>query len=379
MSALPTSGLHVKILAGTAVPRPLREDLLTGLQKLEVKQTSESRTVFSMSFVVGRSRPQDMLDYPGFHAEQLRANSRVIVTVAFGFVPQVLIDGFITQVRFGLGAKPGRAEIEVTGQDVSLMLERDDRPRIFPQSDDKAVVAQILLSNGLEPEIPTKPTSSPPSVVEHIPASATTDLEHLERLARKHGFVFYVIPGPIPGVNRGYWGPPVRAKVQPALTSNMGDATNVKDLDFVQDSEASTFYEARVEDFATCREIQVFPVGSLRRPLSTNPLWLGAPTHQRRRKARAHGASAVEMMARVQAALDASTDEAVTARGSLEAGRYGHILRPRGLVGLRGVGHTHDGLYYVKEVTHTITQSSYDQAFVLTREGTGALTPMVPV
>ena len=36
-----------------------------------------------------------------------------------------------------------------------------------------------------------------------------------------------------------------------------------------------------------------------------------------------------------------------------------------------------DGFYYVKQVTHTSRRGSYKQSFTLTREGTGALAPVV--
>ena len=59
--------------------------------------------------------------------------------------------------------------------------------------------------------------------------------------------------------------------------------------------------------------------------------------------------------------------------------RYGHILRARRLVGVRGVGDTYGGLYYVKKVTHTIdvTGGSYKQSFELNRRGTGSLSPVL--
>jgi hypothetical protein len=47
------------------------------------------------------------------------------------------------------------------------------------------------------------------------------------------------------------------------------------------------------------------------------------------------------------------------------------------VVGLRGAGSQHDGLYYVKRVTHTIQRGEYTQAFTLTREGLGATTAVV--
>ena len=53
------------------------------------------------------------------------------------------------------------------------------------------------------------------------------------------------------------------------------------------------------------------------------------------------------------------------------------MLKPRGIVGVRGAGFTHDGFYYVKSVSHTISKGQYKQRFSLSREGTGALSPMV--
>ena len=67
----------------------------------------------------------------------------------------------------------------------------------------------------------------------------------------------------------------------------------------------------------------------------------------------------------------------VTAQGELDGQRYGGVLKPRNIVGVRGVGFTHDGLYYVKSVSHAISHGKYKQRFSLSREGTGAITPAV--
>ena len=80
---------------------------------------------------------------------------------------------------------------------------------------------------------------------------------------------------------------------------------------------------------------------------------------------------------RAQATTDASTDNVVNVSGELDALEYGDILRARGLVGLRGVGYSYGGNYYVKSVSHEISKGQYKQRFTLTREGTGSLTPLV--
>jgi hypothetical protein len=49
------------------------------------------------------------------------------------------------------------------------------------------------------------------------------------------------------------------------------------------------------------------------------------------------------------------------------------------LVGVRGVGNTYDGNYYVKQVTHRIKRGEYKQSFTLIREGQGTTTQRVKV
>ena len=81
--------------------------------------------------------------------------------------------------------------------------------------------------------------------------------------------------------------------------------------------------------------------------------------------------------ARAQGLTDKSADSVVTAQGELDALRYGGLLKPRGVVGLRGAGLTFDGFYYVKSVSHSISKGQYKQRFSLAREGTIALAPVV--
>ena len=47
----------------------------------------------------------------------------------------------------------------------------------------------------------------------------------------------------------------------------------------------------------------------------------------------------------------AKSADTVTGKGSLDVVRYGRVLKPRQLVGVRGAGLAFDGLYYVSQVT----------------------------
>ena len=91
-----------------------------------------------------------------------------------------------------------------------------------------------------------------------------------------------------------------------------------------------------------------------------------------------YGLDLVRSTITAQALTDSSTDQVVTAQGTLDALRYGGVLVAPGVVPLRGAGLTYDGLYYVKQVQHTIGRGGYKQDFVLTREGVGSTIGRVP-
>jgi hypothetical protein len=68
--------------------------------------------------------------------------------------------------------------------------------------------------------------------------------------------------------------------------------------------------------------------------------------------------------------------EPVTAEGELDTIRYGGVLRAHRIVAVRGVGRSFNGRYFVERVTHRIQRGIYTQTFKLSREGTGALSPV---
>src|SRR6202007_3028111 len=70
--------------------------------------------------------------------------------------------------------------------------------------------------------------------------------------------------------------------------------------------------------------------------------------------------------------------DAVSASGTFDVVRYGRPLKARQLVGVRGAGMAFDGLYYVKNVTHSIKRGEYKQNFTLTRNGLISTVPLVP-
>jgi hypothetical protein len=113
-------------------------------------------------------------------------------------------------------------------------------------------------------------------------------------------------------------------------------------------------------------------VSILRPPMALKP----APALKKKVIADTAKKDAPQALAEALAKAAESAD-AVSGSGQVDVVRYGHVLRARELVGVRGAGITYDGLYYVKSVTHNLQRGSYTQNFTLAREGLISLTPVV--
>lgn len=70
-------------------------------------------------------------------------------------------------------------------------------------------------------------------------------------------------------------------------------------------------------------------------------------------------------------AKTARAAEVITGSGTLNVMRYGGLLKARRLVEVRGAGLAHDGVHFVRSVTHQIKPGEYKQSFSLSRNAFG--------
>lgn len=374
----------MSVLAGPTLPVPLPEPVMSRLRSVKVTETDTERSAFTLVFDAGRSGPLAALDVPLMAGGAIAPGLRVNVTVWFGAWPAVLVDGIVSDIRLTPGEGSGSATLTVTGDDISVLLDRNavDRQHVTPT--DYLTVLAVLApyaAQGVLPLVIPPLDVDARLPIEGVTTQQATDLRFVTALAERHGYVAYTIPGPAPGMSTFYWGPPIRAGIpQPALSVDLGEETNVSTPPtFRADATAPVTATGTVQDPRTGSTLPVRSFASLRIPLAALPLRLLNGAATRTETVRASGAAATTAMARAQAAVDRSDDAAVTGEGALDAARYGSILRPRGLVGLRGAGWSHDGLWYVRKVEHEIGPGGYQQKFTIAREGYGATVPMVPV
>jgi hypothetical protein len=373
-------GTYLTLLIGPTVAVPAPVTLMENLERVEVTTSDSERSGFQLVFAAGRSGPGDLVDFPLLTVPLLRPFNRVVLVVTFSGVPKVLMDGVITHRELTPGQSPGSTTLTVTGEDISVMMDLEEKSVEHPAQDETVIAALLILGYaqfGLIPLVIPPPALDIPLPIERVPVQQGTDLAYLNEMAQRYGYVFYVTAGPAPLTNTAYWGPPVRVGLpQSALSVDFGADTNVRQLTFRSNGLAPTQVVGKVQDRLTNRSVPVRSAGSLRPPLAAMPDWLVNLPNVRTTLFRDSGVSAMEAFARAQGRAEASSDS-LTATGTLDAVRYGDLLTARGLVGLRGAGWQHDGLYYVQRVTHTITRGEYTQSFTLTRDGVGATTPVV--
>jgi hypothetical protein len=375
-------GVRLTLLIGPTVALPAPPPLIQAVHEVEVTHRDDGQSGFSVTFNIGRAGPSALMDYALASNPLLRPFNRVIVMVTFNATPHVLIDGIISRQELAQGTEPGTSTLTIKGEDVSVMMDREERSEEHPAQNEMLIAAKLILSYaqyGLIPVVIPPMSFDVPLPIERIPVQQGTDLEYLRKLAEVHGHVFYVAPGSVPFTNYAYWGPPIRVGLpQRAITVNMGPETNAKLDEAAKDGLGTASVDGQVQDAQTGQKVPVRTFGSLRPPLASMPSWLVDGQNARKQKLRASGANAVQAMAQAQGAMEATTD-VVKLEGELDAGSYGGVLQARALVGVRGAGFSYDGFYYVRRVTHKIAVGRYTQKFELVREGLGSTTPMVPV
>ncbi|MEU4428720.1 hypothetical protein AB0F81_49610 [Actinoplanes sp. NPDC024001] len=368
--------LYLTLLMGRQIVAPVPQPVTDALLSAQITVTAGQRSGFQLSFDLARTGVinRQLLPAGGFDPQV-----RVVLAVTVRGVPHVLMDGVIIRQEVAVSGTPGQSTLTVTGEDLTVLMDLEEREGVpFPAMSPAARVTAIIgryAQYGITPLVVPELVPQTPMPTQRIDFQKGTDLGYLTELAKANGYVFYLDPGPVPGVSRGFWGPEVRLGVpQHAINVNMDHLSTVDQLTFGFDGTAREEPVARIQIPVTKTSVllPVPEVSVLRPPLAQRP----APALKKKVIADTAKKDAAQALAETIAKVVESSD-AVTGSGQLDVVRYGSVLRPRELVGVRGAGITYDGLYYVKSVTHNLQRGAYTQNFTLAREGLISLLPTV--
>ena len=371
--------VRLQLLIGPGVPVPAPRAVVEAVEQVKVESRSgDTQSGFELTFRLSNRSPLHTLflltggsGIPIF---------RVVIAVTMRGATTVLMDGVMTHHEVRSDGGP-TSTLVVKGKDLTALmdvvpLDGLPYPAMPPALRVLAAVAKYA-AFGIVPLVIPSVLEDVPIPIERIPRHQGTDYGYVRALAQEVGYVFYVDPGPVPGVSRAYWGPELRLGApQHALNVALdGPHANVKSLDF-------TFYKERKE----------LPVVYIQEPASKAPIPIAIPdvtplnpplglvpplppklTFLKDTAKLSPLAAAMRGLA-----YAGRHSDAVFGSGSLDVARYGHVLRSRGLVGVRGAGEAFDGLHYVSSVTSTLGRGEFTQAFSLARNGLLSTLPTVP-
>lgn len=374
-------GINLTLMIGPLVPIPVPQSVLDALTSVEVTTKDKGPSGFQLSFSLSKRSPLHTLFLLSGGAPLLFM--RVVIVVTLRGTPDVIMDGVITNHQISPGGDTSHPTLVITGEDLTALMNQQDFSGFpFPAMPAEGRVALLLLKYavfGIIPLIVPSILIDIPIPTGNIPSQQGTDLAYIKALANRVGYVFYLDPGPVPGVNKAYWGPQIKLGVpQPALNIDMDAHTNVESLSFSFDNQKNKIPTVFIYNELTKAiiPIPIPPITPLNPPLGLIP---PLPTSLFDLKPVDPSLSkrSIPQAIMIGVAKAAQWAEAVTGEGNLDVLRYGRILKARQLVGVRGVGPAFEGLHYVTSVTHKIKRGEYKQSFKLSRNGLLSTVPRV--
>jgi phage protein D len=307
--------------------------------------------------------------WSGFGEDFAEPFTRVRIEIQLGSDAFVaLIDGPVVGTRFHLSAEPEASRMTLVVQDDSVLLNRDEKVAFFEDMASHEIAEALYGEHGLQAEVDSTPAAG--AAFTRVVVQRGTNMQLIKELARRHGMFAYVRPGDAPGASVGVFQRPRLAPGDLPELLLLGPDRNVDQFEMEFDALRPTTAAA-----AGVRIIDKEFVSAEADSADDAPLGEEAALD-------VLTAPAATLLARTreeEADLDAATAAAVnlsswaySARGAVDADRYGGVLAPHQVVRVAGVGPVLSGDYLVSQVTHVISDAAYRQQFSLRRNARSA-------
>jgi uncharacterized protein len=306
--------------------------------------------------------------WPYLEDENLQVWNRVTVMAAFPKQTEVVFDGYISHVATRTNREAANMTVEIRGVDASYHMNQEEKTRIWRGKTYEDIASDIFDDYQFKKFIADPPASG------EVPlqvAQRSTDHRFMRELARRRGYEFYVLGG------NAYFRPAdLTTQPQKLIAVNFGEESNCSNLQIEADGTAPTqasvaYFDALEGEARTDPQTESSLPALGTKLLSSLRGQVNMP--QGTRIARGMGFSSPAQADEYAAGMLRRNGWWVNANGSLNGLRYGHVLRSRKLVTVKGVGPNYNGNYYVRKVRHNLTARTYDMQFELARNALGKL------
>jgi phage protein D len=181
-------GIRLILLVGETVPLPASGEVMNSLSQVEVTNDSETGDGFKITFTLGKDKAAD---YSLLKSGAFDPFNRVVIGVALGITPEVLIDGIVAHHQLTPGNEPGTSTLTVMGRDLRQVLDLEEKNEEYKNQPDFVIFNRLIAAYGQYGLVPqATPTTDVPIELQRIPRQHETDLKFIERMAKRNGFVF---------------------------------------------------------------------------------------------------------------------------------------------------------------------------------------------
>lgn len=298
--------------------------------------------------------------------ERLTLWRRVEIGVGFEDGAEPVMTGYITHTLAVFEADPARCRLQVWGMDATVLLDRAEKLRAWPDMTDSDIVTAVLGEYGLDAAVTGTDVMHDERVSTVV--QRESDAALLRRLAERNGFVCYADGDTV------HFGPAdPGAETLPTLAVHFGDETSVITFsvqvlgpgpaEVVVAQLDRTEKQVRTVRAATSESL---PMGASTADAVLAPGVPAAVAYL----AESPATGEAEMRVLGQAVFERDR-WFVTAEAVVDGNRYGTVLRPGRTVLVKGAGDTHSGAYGITAVTHRVGLDGYQQHVRLRRDAVG--------
>ncbi len=290
---------------------------------------------------------------------------KIVIEAHFGRESEEVLRGYIRDVKSDHPQDMSASSVTVSGQDESILLDREHVRRVWSREDeqlsDGQIASEIARRHGLTPEVEDGLHNAGLN-------QDGTDIDFVKRRAQANGYELFVRQGTL-----HFGGPQLEGEPQPTIMVYAGVTTNC--LSFQTSFDGHKPDRVKVVRATTAgvdQETEVFtPNLPLLGRTAANSESMGLPPFEWSMN-QPSGSTRAEADARAQATANAHAWK-IEASGELDGPLYRHVLLTHQTVDVDGVGTVDGGRYYVSEVTHTFSLNGYRQRFKALRNATGML------
>jgi phage protein D len=241
-------------------------------------------------------------------------------------------------------------------------MDREEKLKDWPNKKDSDIASEIFNLYGFTPDVEDTEVIHDEAVSTII--QRETDMQFLKRLALRNGFKCF-----IEGTTGYFRTPQVDATPQPVLAVHFGGETNIDrfsvEVNALTPANVAMFQVDRTNKEILDEAVETSQQTVLGATNAAGLLAVGIDPGQV--YIGMNAATGNPEMAALCQGLFHEGEWFVTGEGEIAANQYGHVLKPRGTVTIKGVGETYSGVYYVSHVTHSFTSDGYAQSFRVKR------------